>query len=79
LAKLAMEQEEITPVLTAVRGGTDGSQLSFMGLPTPDIFAGMFNMHSVREYADVDVMEASLRTLLRLSYVWSIQEKETQN
>lgn len=78
LAKLAMEQEEITPVLTAARGGTDGSQLSFMGLPTPDIFAGMYNIHSVREYADVDVMEASLRTLLRLSSLWSLQEKETQ-
>lgn len=79
LAELAMEQEEITPVLTAARGGTDGSQLSFMGLPTPDIFAGMFNIHSVREYADVDVMEASLRTLLRLASLWSIQEKETQS
>lgn len=74
LAELAMKNEEITPALTAARGGTDGSALSVMGLPTPDIFAGQFNIHSEREYADVDVMEASLRTLLRLVSLWNMQE-----
>ncbi len=78
LAQLAMQNEEITPVLSAARGGTDGSQLSFMGLPTPDIFAGMFNIHSEREYADVDVMEASLRTLLRLTTLWGMQPLHTK-
>lgn len=77
LAELAMKQEGISPVLYAARGGTDGSQLSFMGLPTPDIFAGMYNIHSIREYADVDVMEASLRTLLRLSTLWNLQDEES--
>ena len=73
LAQLAMKNEDITPVLTAARGGTDGSSLSFMGLPTPDLFAGQYNIHSEREYADVDVMEASLRTVLRLISLWNIQ------
>ena len=65
-AQAAMEQEEITPVLLPARGGTDGATLSWKGLPTPDIFAGQFNIHSELEYADVDVMEASFRTLMRL-------------
>lgn len=75
LAQQAMEQEDIKPVLHATRGGTDGSTLSFMGLPTPDLFAGQFNVHSEREYADVDVMEASLRTALRLVSLWGMQGK----
>ena len=75
LAQQAMRQEDITPVLHAARGGTDGSTLSFMGLPTPDLFAGQYNIHSTREYADVDVMEASLRTILRLIELWSLQSK----
>ena len=75
LAQQAMQQEDIKPVLHAARGGTDGSTLSFMGLPTPDLFAGQFNIHSEREYADVDVMEASLRTALRLVELYSLQGK----
>ena len=75
LAQQAMEQEDIKPILHAARGGTDGSTLSFMGLPTPDLFAGQFNIHSEREYADADVMEASLRTALRLVELYSLQKK----
>ena len=73
LAETAMRQEDITPRRMAARGGTDGSTLSFMGLPTPDIFSGQYNLHSEREYADVDVMEASLRTVLRLITLWDMQ------
>ena len=75
MASIAMEQEEITPSLIAARGGTDGAQLSVKGLPTPDIFSGQFNIHSELEYADVDVMEASFRTLMRLVTLWDLQEK----
>lgn len=75
LAQEAMRQENILPVLYAARGGTDGSTLSFMGMPTPDLFAGQFNIHSELEYADVDVMESSLRTALRLIELWSLQGK----
>ena len=74
LAQLAMKNEDITPVLNAARGGTDGSSLSFKGLPTPDLFAGQYNIHSELEYADVDVMEASLRTVLRLITLWNMQQ-----
>lgn len=75
MAKLAMQQEEITPLINAARGGTDGAHLSAKGLPTPDLFSGQFNIHSELEYADVDVMEASLRTLMRLVELWNLQEK----
>jgi len=75
LAKEAMSQEDIKPLMHAARGGTDGSILSFKGLPAPDLFAGQFNIHSEREYADVDVMEASLRTVLRLIDLWGMQSK----
>ncbi len=78
LAEMAMRQEDITPVRSAARGGTDGSQLSFMGLPTPDLFAGQYNIHSPLEYADVDVMEASLRTALRLVSLWGSQPVPAQ-
>lgn len=75
LTQEAMTQEDIKPVLHATRGITDGSVLSFKGLPTPDLFSGQFNVHSEREYADVDVMEASLRTVLRLISLWGLQTK----
>jgi len=75
----AMRLEDIQPKRIAARGGTDAAILSFKGLPTVDIFAGMFNMHSLLEYADVDVMEASLRTLLQTVSLWSLQEKPAQN
>lgn len=79
MAETAMRQEDISPVRTAARGGTDGSQLSFMGLPTPDLFAGQYNIHSPMEYADVDVMEASLRTALRLMWLWGMQPALARN
>ena len=71
----AMIAEEVTPKRVSIRGGTDGAFLSFNGLPTADIFAGMFNLHSPLEYADIDIMEASLRTLLSASVHWSQQPK----
>ena len=73
LAELAMQAEDITPQLHAARGGTDGSYLSLNGLPTPDLFSGQYNIHSELEYADVDVMEAALRTVLRLTSLWALQ------
>ena len=79
LAELAMQAEDITPKRHAARGGTDGAQLSFMGLPTPNLFSGQYNMHSELEYADVDVMESSLRTLLRLTSLWALQPLTTAN
>ena len=75
LVKQAMQQEEITPLMQAARSNTDGSILTFKGLPTVEVFAGQFNTHREREYADLDVMEASLRTVLRLVELWGMQGK----
>jgi len=73
LAQQAMRAEDIEPVLRAARGETDGAVLSFKGLPATGIFTGQFNPDSEREYADADIMEASLRTLLRLISLWDLQ------
>lgn len=59
------------PVTTrAIRGGTDGSRLSFMGLPTPNIFAGEQNFHSRLEWVSVQDMEKAAETIVHLAQVW---------
>ena len=55
---------------TAVRGGTDGSRLSFMGLPTPNIFAGENNFHSRLEWVSAQDMEKSVETIVHLAQIW---------
>ncbi len=67
----AYHAEGIEPVRTPVRGGTDGSRLSEMGLPTPNIFTGGHEFHSVREWASVQDMAASAAVIVRLAEVWS--------
>ena len=54
-----------------IRGGTDGSRLSEMGLPTPNIFTGGHEFHSVREWASVQEMAAAAATVVRLAEVWA--------
>ena len=67
----AMHAEGIEPVRTPIRGGTDGSRLSEMGLPTPNIFDGGHEYHSVREWASMQEMAAAAATIVRLAEVWS--------
>jgi len=67
----AMRAEGIEPIRTPIRGGTDGSRLSEMGLPTPNIFDGGHEYHSVREWASVQEMAAAAATIVRLAEVWS--------
>jgi tripeptide aminopeptidase len=67
----AMRAEGIEPVRTPIRGGTDGSLLSEMGLPTPNISDGGHEYHSVREWASVQEMAAAAATIVRLAEVWS--------
>jgi tripeptide aminopeptidase len=55
---------------TLIRGGTDGSRLSFMGLPTPNLFAGEHAFHSRLEWVSVQEMEAAVRTIVELCRVW---------
>jgi tripeptide aminopeptidase len=70
-AEAAIRAEGLEPVRRPIRGGTDGSRLSEMGLPTPNIFTGGHEYHSVREWASVQDMAAAAATVVRLSGVWA--------
>ena len=54
----------------SIRGGTDGSKLSYMGLPCPNLFTGMQGIHSKREWIGLSDMEASVETLVHLVQIW---------
>lgn len=73
-AEAAIAAEGVEPVRVPVRGGTDGSRLSEMGLPTPNIFTGGHEYHSVREWASVHDMAAAAATVVRLAEVWTRPE-----
>ena len=66
IAKEAMESVGITPINKPIRGGTDGSQLSFMGLPCPNIFAGGHNFHGKYEYVPVESMEKAVEVIVKI-------------
>jgi tripeptide aminopeptidase len=70
-ADAAIRAEGIEPIRRPIRGGTDGSKLSAMGLPTPNIFTGGHEYHSVREWASVQDMAAAAAVVVRLAEVWS--------
>ncbi|MGI8713236.1 MAG: peptidase T [Solirubrobacteraceae bacterium] len=70
-AETAIRAEGLEPVRKPIRGGTDGSRLSEMGLPTPNIFTGGHEYHSVREWASVHDMAAAAATIIRLAEVWA--------
>ena len=67
LAKHAMQQAGVVPVIKPIRGGTDGAQLSFMGLPCPNLFAGGINFHSRYEFVSVQVMEKAVMTIVNIA------------
>jgi tripeptide aminopeptidase len=73
-AEEALRAEGVEPVRNPIRGGTDGSRLSEMGLPTPNIFTGGHEYHSVREWASVHEMAAAAATVVRLAEVWTRPE-----
>jgi tripeptide aminopeptidase len=73
-AEAAIVAEGVEPVRVPVRGGTDGSRLSEMGLPTPNIFTGGHEYHSVREWASVHDMASAAATVVRLAEVWTRPE-----
>ena len=66
----AMQNVGINPNPTIIRGGTDGSRLSFMGLPCPNIFTGEMAIHSKHEYVSVQDMEKAVKTLIELVQIW---------
>jgi tripeptide aminopeptidase len=70
-AEEAIRRVGIEPVRGLIRGGTDGARLSAMGLPTPNIFTGSHNHHSVKEWASVQDMAAAAATVVELVRVWA--------
>ena len=72
-ARTAMTRAGITVHERAIRGGTDGSRLSFMGLPTPNLFAGEQNFHSRLEWVSVQDMERAVDVIVELAKVWEEQ------
>ena len=66
----AMERLGIKPIMHPIRGGTDGSRLSFMGLPTPNIFAGEHSFHSQLEWVAIQDMEMAVKTIVEVAKVW---------
>ncbi|CEE03221.1 Tripeptide aminopeptidase [Caldibacillus thermoamylovorans] len=74
-AKEAMERLDITPVIEPIRGGTDGSQLSYMGLPTPNIFAGGENMHGKYEFVSIETMMKATEVIVEIAKIFEEKAK----
>ena len=70
LAREAVRRAGLTPLSTAIRGGTDGSNLTARGLPCPNLFCGMHQVHSQREWVSLQDMAKSVETLLHLAQLW---------
>ncbi len=70
----AMKKVGIQPNSTIIRGGTDGSRLSFMGMPCPNIFTGEMAIHSRQEYVSVQDMQKAVKTLISLVQIWEQHE-----
>ena len=70
-AKKAMEDAEVTPEIRPIRGGTDGARLSYMGLPTPNIFTGGENFHGKYEYIAIESMEKAVQVVLNIIKIYS--------
>ena len=70
-AMQAMEEAGVQPIVKPIRGGTDGSRLSYMGLPCPNIFTGGMNFHGKFEYVSLDSMYRSMQTIVNLVRLWA--------
>lgn len=66
----AIERAGLTPIKRSIRGGTDGSRLSFMGLPCPNIFAGEHAFHGKQEWVSVQDMEKAVQTIVNIACIW---------
>ena len=70
IAYQAMEEIGVTPIITPIRGGTDGARLSYMGLPTPNIFTGGHNYHGKYEFIPVSSMEKAVELIVKISELY---------
>lgn len=66
----ALNRLDIKPIQSAIRGGTDGSRLSYMGLPTPNLFAGGHNFHAITEFVAVQDMEMAVKMIATICNIW---------
>ena len=73
-ARQAIRRTGLIPIEKPIRGGTDGSRLSFMGLPTPNLFAGEHNFHSRLEWTSRQELELGVRTVVELARLWAMPE-----
>ncbi|CNH94449.1 peptidase T [Yersinia vastinensis] len=76
LAQQAMRDCDITPIMKPIRGGTDGAQLSFMGLPCPNIFTGGYNYHGKHEFITLEGMEKAVAVIMRIAELTARRAKE---
>lgn len=74
IAENAMKQLGITPLIKPIRGGTDGSQLSYMGLPCPNIFAGGHNFHGRYEYVPVESMQKAVEVICKIAELTAVKK-----
>ncbi len=70
-AMAAMRMADVEPVVRPIRGGTDGSRLSYMGLPCPNLFTGGMNFHGKYEYCSLDTMTKAMNTIVNLAGLWA--------
>jgi tripeptide aminopeptidase len=75
LAIRAMEEVGVTPKVVPIRGGTDGSKLSYMGLPCPNIFAGGHNFHSKYEFIPIKSMAKAVEVIVKICELNATQKK----
>ena len=73
IAEEAMKQVDVTPIIKPIRGGTDGAQLSFKGLPCPNIFAGGHNFHGKYEYVPVESMQKAVEVIVKIAELTASQ------
>ena len=73
-AKLAMNKAGVTPDIKPIRGGTDGAQLTYMGLPCPNIFTGGENFHGRYEFISVASMDKAVEVLLNIIGIFAEEE-----
>ena len=71
IAQQAMTESGVTPRVQPIRGGTDGAQLSFKGLPCPNIFAGGHNFHGKMEYIPLESMEKASKVILNIAQLFA--------
>jgi len=71
LARQAIRRAGMEPIERPIRGGTDGSRLSFMGLPTPNLFAGEHNFHSRLEWISAEDMDKAVEVIVGLCALWA--------